>query len=138
MAKCRGFKPGGVENPYYYKRKLVKPDGSTIKERLQRSTRPTWEELRKMTNKTSEGFCNIDDNIVKNDEYRKKLDRTREEKLSSMLNNISNNKSKCYNNNNDNNNTNNNNDNSEKYYRVCVEKKRSHSFDRSSPNNDNL
>ncbi|KAH8585283.1 uncharacterized protein ELE39_002216 [Cryptosporidium sp. chipmunk genotype I] len=135
MVKCRGFKPGGIENPYYYnKRKIVKQEGSTIKERLQRSTRPTWEELRKMANKTSEGFCNIDDNTIKNDEYRRKLDRTREEKLSSMLNHISNNQIKCYKNTNDDSNS----CSSEKYTKVCVERKRSCSFDRSSPNKDNL
>ncbi|TRY51853.1 Uncharacterized protein CTYZ_00002198 [Cryptosporidium tyzzeri] len=135
MAKFRGFKPGGVDNPYYYnKRKIVKQEGSTIKERLQRSTRPTWEELRKMANKTSEGFCNIDDNTIRNDEYKRKLDRTREEKLSSMMNYISNNQNKYYKNNNNNENS----CNSGKYNKVCVDKKRSRSFDRSSPNNDNL
>lgn len=126
MARCRGFKPGGIENPYYYnKRKIVKPDGSTIKERLQRSTRPTWEELRKKVHKTADGFCNIDDNTFKNDEYRKKLDRIREEKLSKMLNNISNTQSNC------------NTIHLEKDNNAYVQRRRSHSFDRSSPNSDN-
>ncbi|KAF7458063.1 protein FAM133B-like [Cryptosporidium felis] len=124
MVKCRGFKPGGIDNPYYYnRRKIVVPEGSTIKERLQRSTRPTWEELRKKVNKGSETF-DKNNNALRNHEYKEKMNRLREEKLLKMKKNI--------------NQINNENCSAYSTKGGIKEKTRgrSHSFDRSTPNNE--
>ncbi|KAH8741831.1 hypothetical protein FG386_001405 [Cryptosporidium ryanae] len=88
MVKCRGFKPGGIENPYYYKRKVNIPEGSSIKDKLNRSTRPTWEELRKKMNKTSNDYNNNFDDHEKNNEYKKKMEEIRKEKLSLSKKNV--------------------------------------------------
>ena len=72
MVKCRGFKPGGIENPYYYKRKVNVTEGTSIKEKLNRSTRPTWEELRKKMNKASNELGSGLNDDKRNSEYKKK------------------------------------------------------------------
>ncbi|KAK6588196.1 hypothetical protein RS030_6820 [Cryptosporidium xiaoi] len=108
MVKCRGFKPGGIENPYYYRRKVTVPEGSSIKDKLNRSTRPTWEELRKKMNKVSNGYGDNSDDYEKNNEYKKKMEQIRKEKLSLLKKS----------------------DKSEEKH------ERSSSFDRSTPNED--
>ncbi|KEP64859.1 UNVERIFIED_CONTAM: hypothetical protein HHA_203280 [Hammondia hammondi] len=51
MVKCRGFKPQGmVLNPI----RRVVSSGPSLMEKLQRDSRPTWEELRKMLKKKEE------------------------------------------------------------------------------------
>ncbi|PFH34561.1 hypothetical protein BESB_065940 [Besnoitia besnoiti] len=51
MVKCRGFKPQGmVLNPI----RRVVSSGPSLMEKLQRDSRPTWDELRKMLKKKEE------------------------------------------------------------------------------------
>ncbi|PHJ15035.1 hypothetical protein CSUI_011156, partial [Cystoisospora suis] len=51
MVKCRGFKPQGmVLNPI----RRVVSTGPSIMEKLQRDSRPTWEELRRLLKKKEE------------------------------------------------------------------------------------
>eukprot|EP00922_Rhytidocystis_sp_ex-Travisia-forbesii_P058561 GHVS01086574.1.p1 GENE.GHVS01086574.1~~GHVS01086574.1.p1 ORF type:complete len:184 (+),score=42.95 GHVS01086574.1:65-553(+) len=50
MPKQRGFQPGGIVNPMSMSKKLV-PSGPSLMERLQRETRPSWEELRSLVKK---------------------------------------------------------------------------------------
>eukprot|EP00922_Rhytidocystis_sp_ex-Travisia-forbesii_P046650 GHVS01069550.1.p1 GENE.GHVS01069550.1~~GHVS01069550.1.p1 ORF type:complete len:173 (-),score=38.20 GHVS01069550.1:592-1110(-) len=50
MPKQRGFQPGGMVNPMSMSRKLI-PSGPSLMEKLQRQTRPSWEDLRSLVKK---------------------------------------------------------------------------------------
>lgn len=50
MPKQRGFRPGGIPNPMVMSRKVI-PSGPSLMEKLQRQTRPTWEDLRSIVKK---------------------------------------------------------------------------------------
>lgn len=54
MGKNRGFKPQGMINPLAMARKVL-PTGPTVQERLNRSSRPTWDDLRKLAHNKEKG-----------------------------------------------------------------------------------
>ncbi|EEA06859.1 uncharacterized protein CMU_015360 [Cryptosporidium muris RN66] len=82
MVKIRGFKPGGTENPLLLRRRNIVNTGPTIKEKLERSSRPTWDELRKLLN--NKEVSDNKDVEAQNALYVEKMNEIREKKLGKL------------------------------------------------------
>jgi len=87
MGKNRGFKPQGMVNPMLMSKRTM-PSGPTIQERLNRSSRPTWEDIKKLANKkqkSSSEFLETWENTHFQEELTKFRDHKRSDQEKSQL-----------------------------------------------------
>lgn len=73
MGKNRGFKPQGIANPLLLARlSRPVPTGPTIRERLERESRPTWEDLKSLIHKKEKASSDYLERW-ENDNFREEL-----------------------------------------------------------------
>ncbi|CEM38235.1 unnamed protein product [Vitrella brassicaformis CCMP3155] len=81
MGKQRGFQAGGIPNPMVVNRRKILPSGPSMMERLQRESRPSWDDFKKIVHKkdatSSEALEKWE-----NENYRDELEKFRDVKIS--------------------------------------------------------
>jgi len=82
MGKNRGIKPQGMVNPMLMAKRTM-PSGPSIQERLNRSSRPTWEDIKKIANKKQKSSSEFLE-AWENNHFREELTKFREKKRSSQ------------------------------------------------------